>query len=664
MPGLLAAALTLPAADAGAAPGPSDERVGPLQIDARARERVRGDRPPGASIHLAYAYADRRSDAQLYARMEAFDEAVLGEASVLPTTIVDRPPELWMERLRLPDFDIRWNGALVEYLRWYRDDADGQALLHAWLDRLGRYEGEMRPILEKAGVPGDMVFVALIESGFDPRAQSSVGAGGMWQFMEPTARVYGLGGDYWRDERFDHVRSAWAAGAYLADLHTRFGTWELALAAYNAGYGLVVKTIRANNTNNFWSLCEIENGLPRQTMNYVPKILATAIAAKNPEVFGYTRKPWAAVKLVEVEVPGGTRLEDLAKAIDVEEDLLREFNGQWIRGRTRPDQERTQVRIPKDALPRFETAPAKLRSDAQALQSYVVHLGEHLDEIAARHGISGSELRRLNGVHDSAELTPGVILALPPALEGEAAPPPEKPIVATPPLSAEAGRELVFFRVTRASTPRRIAKAFGVSWEQIVAWNDLDPKARLVDGQMLQLFVASEFDAAAHQLRIYRRDEVELVARGSRDHLDALLAERELERRGHKVKEGESLARIAKRYDLSTGSLARINGVPRNHSPAEGEVLVIYVPKGHTKGTVKAPDPSPTTIGFETIVLAGADDEGPSDAEHTKLPGREREFEPEGERVPEDGGSESEAAPPRRAPSTAGTSRVPGQRGE
>src|SRR5690606_15785202 len=204
-----------------------------------------------------------------------------------PRTIVDEAPDEWMRRLRRPQFKIRWNPQLVEYLRWYRDDPKGQALLHAWLDRLGRYEPRMRAIFREVGVPEDLVYVALVESGMNPEAQSGVGAAGMWQFMEATARVYGLDGDYWRDDRFDFERSAFAAAAYFSDLKTRFGTWELAMAAYNAGYGLLVTTIRQNNSNNFWALSEIENGLPRQTINYVPKILATAIAAQNPEVFGY-----------------------------------------------------------------------------------------------------------------------------------------------------------------------------------------------------------------------------------------------------------------------------------------------------------------------------------------------------------------------------------------
>lgn len=638
-------------------------RVGPVQIRDDIRRRVRGDRPPGASVHLAFAFREHRPNPQLWRALLEFEDTHLGERAALPKTIVDEAPEAWMQRLVLPDFDVRWNARLVEYLRYFKEDPKGQALAHAWLRKLQRYETRIRPMLEEAGVPGDMILVAAIESGLDPRAQSSVGAGGMWQFMEPTARVYGLRGDYWRDERFDFERSAYAAGAYLADLRARFGTWELALAAYNAGYGLVVQTIRQNNSNNFWALAEIENALPLQTKNYVPKIIAAAIVAENPEVFGYVAKPdgesW---NWIEVQVPGGTRLDDVAKAIKVDASELRELNAHWIRGRTNPELNKTMLRIPKSQLERFEAAPQKLRSPEQALQSYKMRLGEHLDEVAAAHGLSGKELRRLNGVQDSGELGLGVVLALPPKVSDkarEALLPSTRKIVGAPLLEAPKGKELIFFRVTRASTPRRISRGFGVEWDRVVAWNDLDPKARLVDGQMLQLVVPKDFDAAARQIRVYRSDEVVYVARGSEDHLEALLEDRGLQRRQYEVKKGDTLARVAKRFNLSTGSLARINNVMRGHRVAEGDKLLVYVEKGKTRGTGRPPAPDPTTLGFETLVLGGEDDLGASTAASAKLPGQDRKLNTRASEIIED---VDDAGPKSRAPSTAAESRLPGAR--
>src|SRR5690606_15847165 len=145
----------------------------------------------------------------------------------------------------------------------------------------------------------------------------------------------------------DFERSGYAAATYLADLKTRFGTWELALAAYNAGYGLVVQTIRSNNTNNYWALTEIENALPRQTANYVPKILAAAIVGHNREVFKVSGKPEPRLDLIEVKVPAGTRLDDLAKALELDKKLLAEINSAYLRGRTPPEGGPAPVRIPR-----------------------------------------------------------------------------------------------------------------------------------------------------------------------------------------------------------------------------------------------------------------------------------------------------------------------------
>lgn len=602
-----------------------------MWADADARMLVRGDRPEGASIHVAYAAPERRWDDELRRSLDGFEALAFPEGQAPTRTIVDKPPEAWMEQLSLPDLPIRWNSQTVEYLRYFKDDPQGKRVIAAWLNRMGRYEKRLRAIMREVGVPEDLVYVAMIESGFDPSAQSWVGAAGMWQFMEPTGKVYGLGTSYWRDDRLDFERSAYAAATYLGDLETRFGTWELALAAYNAGYGLVVQTIRTNNTNNFWSLVEIENALPHQTSNYVPKIFAAAIVGHNRKVFGVGGTPEPALELIEVQIPAGTRIEDLAKAINVDEKLLTEINAAYLRGRTPPDGGPAPVRIPRAAHQTFLGLTGELAPpDAQRWTTYPVKLGDDLDSIAARHGITQKQLRSLNAIHDSGEVKPGVTLVVP-AVATVSAPATVRPIVAVPPVTVPADRKLVFMRVTRASSPNAIAAAFGVAWSQIVAWNDLDPEARLVDGQVLQIVVPHSFDAAAAGVEIRELADVQHVIRGSRGHLDAVLAERELLRRGYKVSKGETLSKIAKKFELSLGSLARINGVARNHGVREGEVLIVYVAKGKTKGTIEAPEPQPTTLAGELEVIESIEP-GARETD-TELPGRDAST-PETSRVP------------------------------
>ncbi|HLT35160.1 MAG TPA: LysM peptidoglycan-binding domain-containing protein [Enhygromyxa sp.] len=619
-------------------PQPGKVQIGPswdpdraVWADDEARQRVRGDRPPSASIHVAYATPERRWDHELRRELLGFEATAFPEGQAPRKTIVDKPPEAWMAKLELPDIPVRWNHQTIEYLRFFKDDPKGQRMIAAWLNRMGRYEQRLRAILAEVGVPQDLVYVAMIESGFDPSAQSSVGAAGMWQFMEPTGRVYGLDTDYWVDDRLDFERSGYAAATYLADLKTRFGTWELALAAYNAGYGLVVQSIRANNTNNYWALTEIENALPRQTVNYVPKILAAAIVGHNREAFGVTGKPEPRLDLIEVKVAAGTRLEDLAKAIEVDVDLLAQINAAYLRGRTPPEGGPAPVRIPRAKHELFSSLTT-IASNEQRWTTYKAKLGDDLDSIAAAHGITQKQLRKINAIHDSGEVKAGVVLVVPAQSAAQTASTPSSPpIVAVPPLAIPAGKRLVFFRVTRASSGVAIASSFGVAWTEIVGWNDLDPEARLVDGQMLQILVAQDFDAAAAGVTIAELADVRHVVRGSAAHLDALLADRELLRRGYKVGKDDTLKKIAKKFDLSLGSLARINGVPREHKLAPDQIIVVYVAKGASKGTVDPPAPRPTTLTAEIEVATSL--ESSERETDTELPSR-RPSTPDSSRVP------------------------------
>lgn len=611
----------------GAAPDPhhGTVQVGPIHTHEAGRDRVRGNRSEDASVHVAFVPPAHQPDEDLLRALTAFEQERFGPGSA-PMTIVDEPPEAWLAELELPKgLPVRWNQKTVEYLHYFRDDPKGQNLLAGWVRRMGRYGDRLGAILDETGVPPALTFVAMTESGFRPDVRSRVGAGGMWQFMPATGRVYGLDAEYWSDDRFDFERSTYAAAAYLSDLHTRFGSWELAMAAYNAGYGLVMKAIKRHNTNNYWALCEIESGLPYATTNYIPKIIAAAIATENPEVFGLdSLKRLEPARLVEAMVPPATRLDDIAAAIGEDSDTLAEFNARWIRGRTPAKGGPFPVWIRAEHLPALEKAETKLRATVQRYTTYEMQLGEHISEVAQRFGITERKLRSINGVLDSAELGPGVRIVVP-APDGHAPAPGDPPLVAVPPLKAPTGKRVVYFRVTRASTPRRIADAFGSAWSDVVMWNDLDPKARLQDGQFLQLLVPTDFDPKSRAVRIFEPDEVTAVVRGTQAHLEAELESRELVRRGYKVRSGEKLKSIAKRFDLSLGSLCRINALKRSHAPDKGDVLVVYVSKGKTRGTITAPDPKPTTLTAELAeveMLARPKARGPSTPETSRLPGR------------------------------------------
>ncbi|HET6585360.1 MAG TPA: LysM peptidoglycan-binding domain-containing protein, partial [Nannocystaceae bacterium] len=213
--------------------------------------------------------------------------------------------------------------------------------------------------------------------------------------------------------------------------------------------------------------------------------------------------------------------------------------------------------------------------------------------------------------------------------------------------------------------------AFGVTWAKVVAWNDLDPRARVQPGQVLQLVVPRRFDGAARGVVVHERSEVELVQRGSRQHIEASLERRGKQRRAVKARKGDTLAKLGKRFDLTDGDLARINGYARDHELAPGEIVVVYVEAGATRGTVDAPAPR---------VSAGRDDALASrDAAMTgREDGDARDDDDDHDEPPavrsaasSDPGPATKRARPRKHErrrghdaSTPGTSRVPGRAGD
>jgi membrane-bound lytic murein transglycosylase D len=635
---------------AAAEPGATaTEQIGPLAVSVDGRARVRGDRVDGASIHAAWIAGPYLVDQAGRDALAAFERATFPEHPASGHRVVAQEPEVWMQDLQRPQVASRWTRRLIEYLLYFKDNPKGQALMRGWLRRLGRYEVPLAAILAEHDVPGDLLFVALAESGFNPAVRSRVGAAGLWQFMEATGAVYGLRTSYWVDDRHDPVKSTHAAALYLKDLKTRFGTWELALAAYNAGYGLVMTSIERANTNDFWLIADLESGLPYATVNYVPKITAAAFVGENRAAFGFGPSeltPDPTFEWTEVRAPRATSLERIAKLIDADPPTVAELNAQLIRGRTPPGRGTFPIRIPRDKVDAFERAYGTLAEEADTTTSYRVRHGERLGDIATRHGLTERELRTLNGVRDSAEIRGGVMVIVPRIdrlAERPAAEPRPVPVAALPPLTPPTGTRRVLFETTRATLPADLTKAFGATWSQVVQWNDLDPHARLQGGEVIQLLVPRDFDAGRSGVILI--DTAVEVVRGSRAHLDHNLGVRGLSRRGYQARRGDTLDKIARRFDLTVGDLARINGFARGHEVEAGELLVVYVPAAKEGGTVRAPDPPEV---YPTYVAAV-----PSTAATGKTPTRSRPAAPA---VP----TPSTPADV-RPPSTADSNRRPGQ---
>lgn len=217
-----------------------------------------------------------------------------------------------------------------------------------YLVREGLFGGMIRDRLRQRDMPEQLLYLAMIESGFSPTAMSPMAASGVWQFMGPTARAYGLTVDGWVDERRDPVRATDAALDYLEELHQRFGSWYLAAAAYNAGPGRVSQALRRSGLDEggderlYWEVIE---HLPPETRQYVPKLLAAALLAEQPGHFGFEIEPSLPYLFDQVLVPGGVSLVRLARILEIEPSLMSELNPHLVRGTTPPSRS-ILVRVP------------------------------------------------------------------------------------------------------------------------------------------------------------------------------------------------------------------------------------------------------------------------------------------------------------------------------
>jgi len=284
-----------------------------------------------------------------------------------------------------------------------------------WLSRSTKYIEKMKEILEEKGLPEDLVYLPLIESGFNVNARSRAKAVGPWQFIESTAKRYGLIVDWWRDERKDPIKSTVAAANYLKDLYKMFGDWSLALAAYNAGEGRIYKAMNRVAENDYWMLLNTKY-LPRETKNYVPKYIAAITIAKQPENFGFNNiKEHETINYEEVVIPSPTDIDIIAKCAQVDVSIIKELNPELKRWSTPMNVKEYIIRIPEgkkeDFLSNFEKIPPEKRFSHDI---YVTKKGDTVYKIAKKTGFSTTVLYEMNGNEVFKNLKPETKIMIPP----------------------------------------------------------------------------------------------------------------------------------------------------------------------------------------------------------------------------------------------------------
>ena len=481
------------------------------------------------------------------------------------------------------------NGPVKAYIRFFQ--GRGKYILARWLSRMGRHKARLEALLAKEGAPPELVYVAMIESGFDPTAVSRAQAVGPWQFVLRSGQSMGLRRDDWLDERRSWVRSTQAAARYLLQLQKQFGDWSLALAAYNCGPGTVAGALSAAGERDFWSL-SAAGALPLGTTRYVPKIMAAMIIGQDPARYGFAEvQPESPVETAVVHVPGGVDLRQLARTLELEADLLADLNPELRRGHTPPGPE-WALNLPASALERFHEQVDSTELQGRVFREHAVRFGERLKDLAVAHGVTQTTLRRLNGMPEG-EPRAGQLLLVPADTKAPKPPPPPLLVRTDPGLSVDArGRQEIYFPVPDKMEVSEIAAFFGVASGDVGLWNGLDPQAPVHRGMALRLFVPPEFDLST--ALVVPAERVTGVPAGSAAAENALAHARDerppgTKRVPHTVRNGETLWKIARRYGVSLQALRAENGLGPQARPAPGTVLQVPALEGKAAGRPSKP---------------------------------------------------------------------------
>lgn len=426
----------------------------------------------------------------------ADDQAMTGPGNSAPVTKLFSLEELRDSSvddgdLELPDVDMPISdipltlNSKVEYFL-YHFQTSGKPSFSRWLSHSSRYIPMMKDILRREGMPEDLVYVAMIESGFQMHARSWASAVGPWQFMSGTGRRYSLRIDQWIDERKDPVKATTAAALYLKELYGMFkGDWYLAAAGYNAGENKILRAISMYNTNDFWELSR-GSYLKQETKEYVPKLLAAAIIAKNPARYGFTDIAYLTpIEYDTVTIPSRTNLDLAAKLSGTTYESIKELNPDLRHWCTPPNYPDYQLKIPRGSKQLFEAEytkiPAERRFTERVLYSrYQARKKDTLKGVARRFGTSAVTLAELNGLNAKSRIAGKSLLV------------PVKQTVdfsheGRTPRSAAAvkGSYAKYYTVKRGDTLTSLGKRFNVSTKLLSAWNNMKAKVALKPGRRI-----------------------------------------------------------------------------------------------------------------------------------------------------------------------------------
>jgi membrane-bound lytic murein transglycosylase D len=475
------------------------------------------------------------------------------------------------------NFPIIFNERVYRSLYFFSKGEKGT--LDKWFLRSSQYLPFMQRIFADSGLPTDLAYLPLIESGFNPLAYSHRQASGIWQFIASTGARFGLRINYWLDERRDPVKSTMAAASYLNKLYNQFSDWYLAVAAYNCGENSVASLLSRTPRSNYWQL-----SLPRETNNYVPEFISALIVAKNPECFGYPKARVGAFGFDTAFVNGCINLQAVSDSLGISLKELKTCNPHILHWCTPPTTTQVNLYLPKGLKGRFKYS---FTQSPQAFRvswyKYQVKPGQTLSSIARQFKVPLEALASINNFDVSSRLPNGLYVFIPIPVQVRTA---ETSIIAEDvvrnskpcPVKSEKNGQIRYM-VRSGDTIWELSRLFHISVRDICAWNNLMQNQRLVQGQFLILYTK---ERPAKEENIVPSPAVPLPVKPP-------------SQARYEVLPGETLYSISRKLGIPVSELMVLNGIDTKNPVIFAGQNLFYNP-GHRQAEKQ---PLPDTLFYK-----------------------------------------------------------------
>ncbi len=460
---------------------------------------------------------------------------------------------------------LKINRPVKRILDYYQHDIHDR--FQKYLDRFEKYKKLVQRVFREAGLPPELGYLSLIESGFNTRAFSHARASGPWQFMKATGRQYGLDVTWYVDERRDPIKSTIAAAHHLRDLFDEFQSWPLALGAYNAGGPKITRAIQKIDSRDFWKIRETAY-IMEETKEYVPSFIAAVLIASNPTQYGFTVNTTTPFAYDEVLVRKRVHLKSVAKTTGISIKQLKELNPELLQDIVPMVDVGYSLKVPPDkgdlVRERHDQIERWTKLPPESATWYRVRFGETLDDVAKKFGLSVQELRQLNNLKEEGLIFWNDRLRL--RTDDDSAP---------LPLETEPSPPPTWYQVRFSETLDDIAKKFGLSVRTLRRLNNLKEEDLIFWKDQLRV-------------RADEDDDPSLVPK----------SEPSLPPTWYQVRFGETLDDVAKKFGLSVRTLRRLNNLKEADQILWSDRLRVRADKDDEPSLAPKPEPSPPATWY------------------------------------------------------------------